>query len=84
MQAGDVGRAGQGMATFHAGHQGHGKRLATLQALFALRGYALHQLVDSTLLVERWGYCRPIANVDEAAQVLAQLGGAPAGWVGHG
>lgn len=84
MQAGDFGRAGQGVVTFHAEHHGQGKRLATLQALFALRGYALHQLADSTLLVERWGYCRPVADVDDAAQVLAQLGGAPASWVGHG
>ncbi|WP_157275720.1 hypothetical protein [Pelomonas sp. Root1444] len=49
-----------------------------------MRGYALHQLADSTLLVERWGYCRPVATVEDAAGVLAQLGGAPANWVGHG
>lgn len=74
-------------AAMPAGHPGSpppSKRLATLQALFALRGYALHQLADSTLLVERWGYCRAVATVEEAAAVLAQLGGAPANWVGHG
>lgn len=68
----------------HAGQPPRSKQLATLQALFAMRGYALHQLADSTLLVERWGYCRAVATVDDAAGVLLQLGGAPANWVGHG
>lgn len=73
-----------GPSAAYAGPPPKSKQLATLQALFALRGYALHQLADSTLLVERWGYCRPLATVEEATQVLAQLGGAPASWVGHG
>jgi pimeloyl-ACP methyl ester carboxylesterase len=73
-----------GVANAYPGQPPQSKQLATLQALFALRGYALHQLADSTLLVERWGYCRPVATVEDAAGVLAQLGGAPATWVGHG
>lgn len=75
---------GPGPSAPCAGQPPQSKQLATLQALFALRGYALHQLADSTLLVERWGYCRPVATVEDAAGVLAQLGGAPANWVGHG
>jgi len=79
-----VNRTDPGPSAPCASHPPRSKQLATLQALFALRGYALHQLVDSTLLVERWGYCRTVATVEEAAGVLAQLGGAPANWVGHG
>lgn len=73
-----------GLPATQAGQPPRSKQLATLQALFALRGYALHQLADSTLLVERWGYCRTVASVEDAAGVLAQLGGEPANWVGHG
>lgn len=72
------------MGAAHIGLHLKSKRLATLQALFALRGYSLHQLADCTLLVERWGYCRPVATVDDATHVLAQLGSAPANWVAHG
>lgn len=72
------------MSAGSTGSPARSKQLATLQALFALRGYSLHQLADSTLLVERWGYCWPVATVDDAAHLLTQLGGAPANWVGHG
>lgn len=79
-----VNSVGPGPSAPYAGQLPRSKQLATLQALFALRGYALHQLADSTLLLERWGYCRAVATVEEAASTLAQLGGAPANWVGHG
>ncbi|WIT11419.1 hypothetical protein PFX98_21370 [Paucibacter sediminis] len=51
------------------------KAFASLQAAFALQGYALHRLTDGLLLVERWGYSRTVDGITQAAQLLAQIGG---------
>lgn len=51
------------------------KGFASLQAAFALQGYALHRFSDGLLLVERWGYSRTLDSITQAAQFLAQIGG---------
>ncbi len=53
-----------------------GKDLATIRAALALKGYALHRMADGCLLIERWGYSRTVDNITQAAQFLAQIGGA--------
>jgi len=50
------------------------KRLASLQAHAAMAGYALHQLVDGTVLVSRWQWCRALADLDAAERWLGSVG----------
>lgn len=52
------------------------KAFATLQAAFALKGFALVKLADHTLIAERWGYVRALDDMNQAAQFLVQIGGA--------
>lgn len=51
------------------------KAFSTMQAAFALKGYALHRLTDGLLLAERWGYTRTLDGLSQAAQFLTQIGG---------
>lgn len=56
------------------------KRFQNLRAAFALRGPALHRSDPADgpvrLWAERWGHARPLADLNEAAAFLRQLGGA--------
>lgn len=62
---------------FHSDSQpAESKELATIRAALALQGYALHRMADGCLLIERWGYSRTVDNINQAAQFLAQIGGA--------
>lgn len=51
------------------------KALAGLQAAFALRGWALCRLADSTLAIERWGHTRTLDGITQAVQFLQTIGG---------
>ena len=51
------------------------KSLTTLQAYFALEGYALHRTEDGLLLVDRVGRARQLDSVDLARQVLSEIRG---------
>jgi len=50
------------------------KRFTTLAAHAAMAGYALHQLVDGTLMVSRWQWCRALPDLDAAARWLRSAG----------
>ena len=52
------------------------RRLLSLQAEFALRGFVLEQLSGSGLIVRRWGLFRVFDSLDEAQRYLDQVGGA--------
>lgn len=52
------------------------KSFRSLQARFALLGLALHRTEDGLLLVDAVGRARALSAVDQAEQVLADLGGA--------
>ena len=55
------------------------KSFATLQALFAIAGHALHKTADESgkavFLVSRWGYVRELITMQEVEQFLVQIGG---------
>lgn len=51
------------------------KSFATLQAQFALKGFALMRLADGVLLAERWGCFRQLDTQSQADQFLQQIGG---------
>lgn len=50
------------------------KEIATLQARFALAGLQLHQLIDGTLLMSRWGLSRVFNENSDAERFIASLG----------
>lgn len=50
------------------------KALATLTAKLALRGYELHQMADSSLLISRWNLSRPLADLDAARKFAERVG----------
>ena len=52
------------------------RRLLSLQAEFARRGFALDPLSGSGLIVRRWGLHRVLDSLDEAQRYLDQIGGA--------
>ena len=52
------------------------KRLATIRAQLARKGYSLQKLDDGTLLISKWDYCREVDSLDAASRFLAQIGGA--------
>lgn len=54
---------------------GDRKAFATMQAAYALKGYALLRLADGAMLAERWGYLRTLDNMTQAVQFLQQIGG---------
>lgn len=47
------------------------KRLATLQAVLALRGYELREAASGGWLVVRWGLTRPLADLAAVEQFVA-------------
>ena len=53
------------------------KGKANIAAELALRGYCLHSLSNGTWIVCKWNLGKPIANLQEAAAILRQVGGAP-------
>lgn len=50
------------------------KRLLTLQAEFARRGFALDPLTEDSVLLQRWGLSRVFHGLDAAQRFLDQLG----------
>lgn len=55
------------------------KTFATLQAQFALKGHALIKAdptMQAAYYVTAWGYIKPLADLDAAAQFFQQIGGA--------
>ena len=52
----------------------YSQRLARVSAEFASRGFLLHHLDGSKLIVTRWGMTRVLNDLDEAEQMLARLG----------
>ena len=61
--------------TDSASNNAERKALATLTAQFAIRGYALHQLADGSLMVSRWNLSRALTGISAAQTFLAQVGG---------
>jgi hypothetical protein len=59
-----------------------GKRLATLRAHLALKGYSLHRTAAGDgpvcFYVTRWGLVRELCDLAAVAQFLEQVGGAHA------
>ena len=51
------------------------KRLATIRAQLAMKGFGLQTQVDGTFLIIKWDYCREVDSLDAASRFLAQLGG---------
>lgn len=51
------------------------KRLATLKAHFAMRGFELNPLDGESMLIARWGLHRVLPNLAAAEAFLAQIGG---------
>lgn len=51
------------------------KRLANLQAHFALKGFTLHPLAHESLIVGKWGLTRVLPDMPAAERFLAQIGG---------
>ena len=52
------------------------KSFRGLQARFALLGLALHRTEEGLLLVDSVGRARALQAVDQAEQILAEMGGA--------
>ena len=52
------------------------KLFKSLQARFAMKGWALDPLHGDKLLLQRWGMTRVLQDLDEAQRVLVQIGGA--------
>jgi hypothetical protein len=52
------------------------KAFASLRARLKSQGYSLQRLSDHSLLVHRWNYSRPLADLSQAAAFLRQIGGA--------
>lgn len=61
---------------YSASNDAERKALATLTAQLAIRGYALHQLADGSLMVSRWNLSRSMADLSAARAFLRQVGGA--------
>ena len=51
------------------------KRLATVRAELAMKGFVLRKQVDGTFLIIKWDYCREVDSLDAASRFLAQIGG---------
>ncbi|MBP6901044.1 MAG: hypothetical protein KBC73_13195 [Burkholderiaceae bacterium] len=51
------------------------KAFTTLQARFALVGWALDPAADGTLLASRWGRARDLPDMEAAERFLAMLEG---------
>ena len=73
--ANGVGRGDQesGHADYPASEAG--KQFATLQARYALAGFALLELADGSLLATRWNCCKPLVDATAALRFLRQMGG---------
>jgi hypothetical protein len=52
------------------------KRLATVRAELAMKGFVLRKQVDGTFVISKWDYCREVASLDAAARFLEKIGGA--------
>ncbi len=52
------------------------KRLATVRAQLAIKGFVLRKQVDGTFLISKWDYCREVTSIDAAARFLEKIGGA--------
>lgn len=52
------------------------KLFKSLQARFAMKGWAFDPLHGDKLLLQRWGMTRVLQDLDEAERVLVQIGGA--------
>ena len=52
------------------------KRLATVRAQLAIKGFDLQKQVDGTFLISKWDYCREVTSIDAAARFLEKIGGA--------
>jgi hypothetical protein len=52
------------------------KRLATIRAELAIKGFVLRKQVDGTFLISKWDYCREVTSIDAAARFLEQICGA--------
>jgi hypothetical protein len=51
------------------------KRLANLQAQFALRGFSLNPLEADSFVVSKWGLYRVLPGLTAAEEMLVQIGG---------
>lgn len=60
-----------------ASNEANRKAIAAMQARAGLAGYELHALADGTLLITRWAWCRPLADLAAAERFLEQIGGRP-------
>lgn len=54
------------------------RQFADLERKLVQLGFKLHPLHDDTLLVERWGISRVLADLAAAERFLSQVGGARA------
>ena len=73
-----AGPKDQQTQTHSASNDAGRKTLATLTAQLAIRGYALHQLADGSLMVSRWNLSRPLAGLSADQAFLTQVGGSHA------
>jgi len=65
----------------HDSGESEDTRFAALAARYALAGHALVRAqpgdgVPTPLYALRWGWCRPLASLDDAERWLRQIGGA--------
>jgi hypothetical protein len=51
------------------------KSFVTLQARYAMAGFALIEMSDGTLLATRWNCCRPLPDLAAASRFLKLIGG---------
>lgn len=51
------------------------KAFASLRTRLRTKGYSLQRLSDHSLLVHRWNYSRPLADLGQAAAFLRQIAG---------
>lgn len=52
----------------------HRKRLATLQAALARKGYELHPTADGIYIVCRWNLARSLKTLDDVKRIARQMG----------
>ena len=50
------------------------KRLATLQAVLALKGFELHPTTTGIYIVMRWNWARRLATLDDVQDFAQQVG----------
>lgn len=65
----------QALEAAHDAAEAKRKRLATLTAQLALRGFELHVTAEGTHIVRRWaGLTRTFDSLDDVQQFAAQVG----------